>query len=93
MFIDIHPGRVLKEELEARNLSGNALAIKIRVPPQRIHEILHGRRAMTPDTALRLGRYFGMSAQFWMDLQTAHDLAKVEAEIGAKIEAEIERAA
>src|SRR5215470_18566996 len=64
-----HPGRFLKRELAARKLSANRLSLDIGVPSGRITDILNGRRAITADTAVRLGRYFGNSAQFWLDLQ------------------------
>ena len=87
-----HPGRTLARELEARDLSANALALKLRVPANRITEIVNGNRAISPETALRLGRYFNNSAGFWMGLQSAYDLAKAEAEMGEKVEREVERA-
>ena len=81
----IHPGRLLKRELRARSLSANRLALDLGVPSGRITDILNGRRSITADTALRLGRYFGNSAQFWLDLQGQHDIAAVEQERGAEI--------
>lgn len=69
-----HPGEILREELEARGISMNRLSRDIRVPLSRISLIVNGKRAMTPDTALRLERYFGAEAQFWMNLQTNYDL-------------------
>lgn len=81
----IHPGRVLKEELEARDISANRLALDLGVPANRIGAILKGKRAITADTALRLSRYFGASAQFWLDLQSQYDLALTEMERGAEI--------
>jgi addiction module HigA family antidote len=80
-----HPGRLLKRELEARSLSANRLALDLGVPSGRITDILNGRRSITADTALRLGRYFGNSAQFWLDLQSQYDIARVEAERGDEI--------
>jgi len=88
-----HPGRILKRELAARKLSANKLALALRVPSGRITSILNGKRAITPETALRLGRYFGNSAQFWMNLQTHYDLGIAEQELGKRIEAEIEQVA
>lgn len=88
----VHPGRVLKEELETRGLSGTALALKLRVPPQRINDVIGGRRALTAETALRLARFFGNDAAFWMNLQTAYDLAQVEATEGRRIAAEVQAA-
>lgn len=81
----VHPGRVLKEEIEVRGLSGNRLALDLGVPANRIGAILNGKRAITADTALRLARYFGASAQFWLDLQSQYDLACVEEGHGAEI--------
>ena len=73
----VTPGEVLQEEfLQPMSLSARALARDIAVPPNRITEILRGERAITADTALRLSRRFGVSAEFWMNLQTAHDLEK-----------------
>jgi addiction module HigA family antidote len=66
----VHPGRLLKRELASRALSANRLALDIGVPSGRITDILNGRRSITADTAVRLGRYFGNSAQFWLDLQS-----------------------
>lgn len=77
-----HPGTVLRVEyLDALGLSGNALAMALRVPPPRISELLRGRRGITADTALRLGRYFGTGPEVWMALQAAYDLDQVEATI------------
>ena len=70
-----HPGRLLKRELAARHLSANRLALDLGVPSGRITDILNGRRSITADTALRLARYFGNSAQFWLDLQSQYDIA------------------
>ena len=80
-----HPGRFLKRELTARGLSANRLALDLGVPSGRITDILNGRRSITADTALRLGRYFGNRAQFWLDLQTQHDIALVERAHGKEI--------
>jgi len=73
-----HPGEMLKDELEARGLSPHALAIALRLPASRISQIVRGRRAITPETALRLARYFGGSAAIWLRLQVAYDLARAE---------------
>ena len=71
----IHPGEVLlKEFLKPMKLSQNRLALDIRVPARRINEIVHGKRRVTPDTALRLARYFNMSPEFWLGLQMDYDL-------------------
>ena len=89
----VHPGRVLKRELVARGLSANKLALALRVPSGRVTSILNGQRAISPDTALRLARYFGSSARFWMNLQTRYDLTLAERELGERIEAEVEHVA
>jgi antitoxin HigA-1 len=81
----VHPGRLLKRELSARKLSANRLALDIGVPSGRITDILNGRRAITADTAVRLGRYFGNKGQFWLDLQGQYDIGVVEREKGAEI--------
>ena len=81
----VHPGRLLKRELTARALSANRLALDLGVPSGRITDILNGRRSITADTAVRLGRYFGNSAQFWLDLQGQYDIALVEREKGGEI--------
>ena len=80
-----HPGRLLKRELAARKLSANRLSLDIGVPSGRITDILNGRRSITADTAVRLGRYFGNSAQFWIDLQSQYDIAVVERDKGGEI--------
>ena len=92
-FQETHPGAILKEELEARGLSATALALKLRVAPQRIQEIVTGKRAISPETALRLGRFFGNAPEFWMSMQSAYDLAILRRERGAQIAAEVEVAA
>jgi addiction module HigA family antidote len=70
----IHPGEILADELEEIGLTAKKLADVIDVPPNRLYQILAGKRNMTADTALRLGQYFGMSAAFWMSLQSAYEL-------------------
>ncbi len=92
-MVPVHPGRLLKRELVVRELSANKLALALRVPSGRITSILNGKRAITPETALRLGRYFGNSAQFWMNLQTRHDLIKTERDLGERINSEVVHAA
>ena len=89
----IHPGRILKREMSARGLSANKLALALRVPSGRITQIINGKRGISAETALRLGRYFGNSPQFWMNLQSKYDLAVVEENIGSKIIAEVGPAA
>lgn len=78
-----HPGHLLKAELEAREMSANQLAL--RVPASRITAILRGRRAVTAETAVRLGRHLGTGAALWMNMQAAHDVSVVEAERGHQI--------
>jgi addiction module HigA family antidote len=80
-----HPGRLLKRELAARALSANRLSLDIGVPSGRITDILNGRRSISADTAVRLGRYFGNAAQFWLDLQSQYDIAVVERDKGGEI--------
>jgi antitoxin HigA-1 len=89
--VSTHPGEMLREEfLTPLNLSQNALAMRIRVPATRIGEIVKGKRAITPDTALRLGRFFGNSPEFWMNLQQMHDLSKAKLELHGVIEHEVD---
>lgn len=86
----IHPGEVLREEfLAPLGMSANALAMALHVPAPRINDIVRERRAITPDTGLRLARYFNTTAQFWLNLQTAYDLKVAEGESGAKIAEEV----
>jgi addiction module HigA family antidote len=88
-----HPGEVLKDELEARGLSPHALALALRLPASRISQIVRGQRAITPETALRLARYFGGSAAIWLRLQVTYDLSRAETELADKIAAEVAPAA
>ncbi|MCF8507078.1 MAG: HigA family addiction module antidote protein [Caulobacter sp.] len=74
-MLAVHPGQALRLELDARGLSANALALALRVASGRITDILGGKRTITPETALRLGRYFGTGPELWLNLQTAYDLA------------------
>ena len=86
----IHPGEVLMEEfLKPMHISQYRLAKDISVPPRRINEIVHGNRGITADTALRLGRYFGISPQFWINLQAHFDLAHEEDRIGSRLDHEV----
>jgi antitoxin HigA-1 len=80
-----HPGRFLRRELVARKLGANKLSIDIGVPSGRITDILNGRRPITADMALRLGRYFGNRPQFWLDLRSQFDVAVTECEKGKEI--------
>jgi addiction module HigA family antidote len=82
----IHPGEVLADELKEIGVTPTELARQIDVPPNRISEIIRGRRAITGDTALRLGHWFGTSPQFWINLQTAYDLRSAAAQVGQAIE-------
>jgi addiction module HigA family antidote len=87
----IHPREVLLEEfLKPMGLSQNRLALDIRVPARRINEIIQGKRRITPDTALRLARYFDMSPQFWLGLQMDYDLDVAEDELAARIAREVQ---
>jgi addiction module HigA family antidote len=92
-MIAVHPGRVLKRELTARELSANQLALALSVPSGRIVDILNGKRGITADTALRLGRYFGNNPQFWMNLQSQYDLAVASNEYGEIIKSEVRKSA
>ncbi|TSA48825.1 MAG: addiction module antidote protein, HigA family [Nitrosomonadales bacterium] len=86
----IHPGEILREEyLVPLEMSAHALAMELRVPAPRINDIVRERRAVTPDTALRLARFFGTTAQFWINLQSSYDLKKEEIESGGKIEQDV----
>ena len=86
----VHPGEILREEfLTPMGLSANALAMALKVPAPRINEVVRERRAITPDTALRLARYLGTTAQFWLNLQTSYDLKLTEQAVGSKIKSEV----
>lgn len=87
---NIHPGEVLQEEfLAPMNISQNRIARDIGVPPRRINEIVHGKRAVTADTALRLARYFGTSEGFWMGLQADYELEEARDRLGKRLELEV----
>lgn len=88
-----HPGRLLRRELEMRGLSANRLALDLGVPSGRITDILNGRRGITADTAVRLGRHFRNRPQFWLDLQSQYEIALVERERGTEITARVRPAA
>lgn len=84
---NVHPGEVLLEEfLKPMGISQNKIAREIGVPPRRINEIVHGKRAITADTALRLSKYFGVSESFWMGLQAGYDLEEARKELGRKLD-------
>lgn len=89
MPLAIHPGRILRREMTARKLSANRLARELGVPSARITDIVNGKRGITADTALRLGRRLGTSAQFWMSLQTRHDLIVAEEKLGRRLAIEV----
>lgn len=88
-FERVHPGAILKEELEARGLSANAFALKLRVPPQRIQDIVAGRRGISPDTALRLEASLGTPARLWVDMQAGYDLYQAEQLVGDAVRREV----
>lgn len=89
----IHPGEILSEELEVLEMSAAQLARHLDVPSNRISLIIAGKRGMTADTAIRLGRYFGMSADFWMNLQKSYELRSARAKMGDRINRITERPA
>lgn len=83
----IHPGEILADELQEIGVTPTDLARQINVPPNRVTQIIHGHRGITGDTALRLGHWFGNSAQFWLNLQGAYDIRVAEAKAGKEIAA------
>jgi antitoxin HigA-1 len=86
----IHPGEILREDfMKPLGISMNRLALDLRVPVTRIAEIVHERRGITPDTALRLGRYFNTSARFWMHAQSSYDLEVAQDELQRAIERDV----
>ena len=86
----IHPDEILREEfLAPLGMGANALAMALHVPAPRINDIVRKRRAVTPDTALRLARYFDTTAQFWLNLQSSFDLKRAESETGGRIAEEV----
>ena len=86
----VHPGEVLWEEfLKPMGISQNRLALNIGVPPRRINEIVLGKRGITADTALRLAKFFGTSAEFWLGLQSQYDLDVTAEELGERLEKEV----
>lgn len=87
MMSSIHPGEVLLEDfIEGFGITQNKLAVSIGVPPRRINEIVHGRRGITADTAMRLARYFGTSAEFWMNLQAHYELRTQGRNLAAQLD-------
>jgi addiction module HigA family antidote len=88
----IHPGEILAQDfMVPRKLTANSLALALRIPANRLSEIVRGRRAITADTALRLSRYFDTSADLWLGLQLEYDLRVARATIGARIERDVQR--
>jgi antitoxin HigA-1 len=85
----VHPGSVLAEEMQVRGLTANALALALRVPANRISDVVRGQRSISAETALRLGRYLGTGAQLWVNLQAQYDLALAQQEFGARIADEV----
>lgn len=86
LYPPVHPGEVLMQDfIEGFGITQHKLAVSIGVPPRRINEIVHGKRAITADTALRLGRYFGVDPQFWLNLQTRYELELAGDLAGAQI--------
>lgn len=91
MRIRTSPGEILREEfMKPLGLSGSALARQLKVPANRINDIVRGRREISADTALRLARYFGTTARFWLNAQSAYALSKAETEVGDTIVSEVE---
>lgn len=88
-FQQVHPGVVLGEELETRGLSANAFALKLRVPPQRIQEIVAAKRGISPETALRLEASLGTPARLWLAMQASFDLHQAEAKFGEAVRKEV----
>ena len=87
----IHPGEVLREEfLGPLGMTAHALAQALRVPAPRVNDLVRERRGVTPDTALRLARYFGTTAEFWIGMQATYDLETARDKVGAEIEAKVE---
>ncbi len=85
----IHPGEILRVEMEELGLSARQLALALKVPTNRVTGILNEQRAITADTALRLARYFGTAPEFWLNLQTAYELRRARREVGDQIEHEV----
>lgn len=87
LYEPIHPGEVLMEDfIKGFDITQHKLAVDIEVPPRRINEIVHGKRAITADTALRLGRYFGIESQFWLNLQSRYDLEKAQSAVAEQLD-------
>lgn len=93
MPMPVHPGRIIKREIEARKISGHKLALDLGIPPDRISKILNHKRGISADTALRLSRYFGNGPDFWMNLQTTYELDLAENHRGKEIKHRVHAAA
>lgn len=88
LYPPIHPGEVLMEDfIEGFGITQHKVAVSIGVPPRRINEIVHGKRSITADTALRLGRYFGVEPQFWLNLQTRYELELAQGRVADQVAA------
>ena len=85
----VHPGRVLKVVLEDARLTPSMVALALRIPANRLTEIVKGKRSISADTALRLGRYFGTSSEMWMNLQSHYDLDVAEQALSERIDSEV----
>ena len=81
----VHPGRILKDELEEMGVTQTSFARQIDVPPNRVSQIITGKRSITGDTALRFGHWFGVDPQFWLNLQAQFDLAMADERVGAAV--------
>lgn len=86
----VHPGRILESELDEAGLSANAVALALRIPANRLTGIINGKRSISADTAIRLGRYFGTSAEMWMNLQAKYDREKAEDALADRIRTEVQ---
>ena len=85
----IHPGEILRDEIETIGASARMLAVALKVPPNRVNAILNESRGITADTALRLARFFGTSPELWLNLQSAYDLRRARRNVGARIAREV----
>jgi antitoxin HigA-1 len=86
----IHPGEILKDEIDELGLTANAMALALRIPSNRLTEIINGKRGISADTAMRLARYFGTSAQMWMNLQSHYELEVAEHDLAERIDREVQ---